>query len=176
MHFMSRRVLMSLALGATLTVVACEQPADPAIPALRAQWLGIIDNVTKAAEEVAEADYAYKPVATVRSFGELIGHVAGSQHMICAAALGEPQPEEDAVEKSATTKEALIAALKESTEHCSKAYAMSAASGGMPVTLFGTENTRVGALALNAVHVGEHYGNIVTYMRMNGLVPPSSKQ
>ena len=140
----SRRVLMSLVLGAALPVVATAQAADPAIAAIRAQWEGAIDNITKAAEEMTEADYAYKPVATVRSFGELIGHVAGSQHLICAAALGEPQPAEDAVEKSAKTKAALVKALKESTEHCKKAYAMTAASAGMPVELFGGKNTRGG--------------------------------
>jgi uncharacterized damage-inducible protein DinB len=175
MHIVSRRVLMSLALGAVLPAVSSAQAADPSIAALRTQWMGAIDNITKAAEQMPEADYAYKPVATVRSFGELIGHVAGSQHLICAAALGEPQPAEDAVEKSAKTKAALVTALKESTEHCKKAYAITAANGAMSVELFGGKNTRFGALALNAVHDGEHYGNIVTYMRMKGMVPPSSQ-
>ena len=191
MHSMTRRVLMSLALGAALPLVAsaqatqakaatakpaAAQAADPGMAALRAQWMGVITNITKAAEEVSEADYAYKPVSAVRSFGELIGHVAGSQHMICAAALGEPQPAEDAVEKSAKTKAALVTALKESTEHCKKAYAISAATGAMETTLFGGKDTRLGALTLNAVHDGEHYGNMVTYMRMKGMVPPSSKR
>ena len=181
MQSITRRVLMSMALGAVLPLTASAQaagaapPADPAMAAIRAQWMSAINYITRAAEEMTEADYAFKPVPTVRSFGELIGHVAGSQHMICAAALGEPQPAEDAVEKSAKTKAALLTALKESTEHCKKAYAISAATGAMPVTLFGGKNTKVGALALNAVHDGEHYGNIVTYMRMKGLVPPSSK-
>jgi uncharacterized damage-inducible protein DinB len=180
MNRMSRRILMSFALGAALPLIASAQatsakPADPAMAALSAQWSGTIKYITSAAEEMTEANYAFKPVATVRSFGELIGHVAGSQHMICAAALGEPQPPEDAVEKSAKTKAALLTALKESTEHCRKAYAISPANGAMSVKLFGGDNTRVGALALNAVHIGEHYGNIITYMRMKGLVPPSSK-
>ena len=171
----SRRALMSLVLGAALPLVASAQASDPAMAAIRAQWSSAINYITLAAEEMTEANYAFKPVPTVRSFGELIGHVAGSQHMICAAALGEPQPAEDAVEKSAKTKAALLTALKESTEHCKKAYAISAATGAMSVKLFGQDNTRVGALALNAVHDGEHYGNIITYMRMKGLVPPSSK-
>jgi uncharacterized damage-inducible protein DinB len=136
----------------------------------------VIRNITVAAEELTDADYAYKPVATVRSFGELIGHVAGSQFMICAAALGEPQPAEDAVERRAKTKAALVQALKESTAYCARAYAIPASAAGVPVTLFGSPSTRVGALALNAVHDGEHYGNIITYMRMKGMVPPSSRR
>ncbi len=175
MPSISRNVLVSLLLGAALPAVARAQ-ADPALAAIRTQWEGVIDNITKAAEELTEADYAYKPVATVRSFGELIGHVAGSQHMMCAASLGEPQPAEDAVEKSAKTKAALVKALKESNEHCKKAYAITASTAGMPVDLFGSKTTRVGALALNAVHDGEHYGNIITYMRMKGMVPPSSRR
>ena len=95
---------------------------------------------------------------------------------MCAAALGDKQPAEDAVEKAATSKAALVTALKASTAYCEKAYAISAASAGAPVEMFGDKSTKVGALALNAVHDGEHYGNIVTYMRMKGMVPPSSKR
>lgn len=166
-------VLTAISLTPTSTHA---QATDPAIAALRTQWEGAINNITIAANELSEADYAFRPVAGVRSFGELVGHVAGSQFLICAAALGEPQPAEDAVEKSATTKVALVKALKESTEYCKRAYAMAASTAGTAVDLFGSKNTRVGALALNAVHDGEHYGNIITYMRLKGMVPPSSRR
>lgn len=146
-----------------------------AVTAMKTNWDGMIKNITIAAEEWPEADYGYKPVATVRSFGELVAHVAGTQDMICAAALGEPASAEDAVEKTATTKDAIVAALKASTEHCAKAYAMTDAQGVDSVSLFGGTYTKLGALALNAVHDGEHYGNVVTYMRMKGMVPPSSR-
>ncbi len=157
-------------------VRAAAQGTDPGLAAIKANWEGVIRNITLAAEELSEADYMYKPVATVRTFGELIGHIAGSQQMICAAALGEPQPPEDAVERSAKTKAALVKALKESTAYCARAYAIPASAAGGAITLFGGPNTKVGALALNAVHDGEHYGNIITYMRMKGMVPPSSRR
>jgi uncharacterized damage-inducible protein DinB len=146
-----------------------------AVMAIRGNWDGMIKNITIAAEEWPEADYGYKPIATVRSFGELVAHVAGAQDMICAVALGEPMPAEDAVETTAKTKDAIVAALKASTEHCAKAYAITDAQGTDKVSLFGADNTKMGALALNAVHDGEHYGNVVTYMRMKGMVPPSSR-
>jgi uncharacterized damage-inducible protein DinB len=149
---------------------------DPAISAIRTQWQGAIDNITKAAEELTDAEYAYRPIAGVRSFGELVGHVAGTQNLICAAVLGDKQPAEDAIEKSAKTKAALVAALKASTAYCDKAYAITAAQGAAIVDMFGDKSSKVGALTLNAVHDGEHYGNIVTYMRMQGKVPPSSKR
>jgi uncharacterized damage-inducible protein DinB len=171
-----KRILMTLACSAAISSPASAQAADASLAALRSNWQGVIDNIQKSAEELSEADYAYRPVATVRTFGELIGHVAGSQNMICAAALGEPQPAEDAVEKAATTKAALVQALRASTEYCAKAYAIPTAQHGESVKLFGGSSTRFGALVLNAVHDGEHYGNIITYMRMKGMVPPSSRR
>lgn len=158
------------------SVVHAQSPVNSAMVALREQWKGAIGNITAAANELTEAEYAYRPVAGVRTFGELVGHVAGTQNMICAVVLGDKPPAEDAVEKAAVTKEALVAALTASTAYCAKAYAIRGPTLARPVDLFGEKGTKVGALALNAVHDGEHYGNIVTYMRMQGKVPPSSKR
>ena len=148
---------------------------DPITGAMRANWQQVTGYITAAAEEMTEANYAYKPTASVRTFGELIGHVAGAQYMMCAAALGEPARAEDAVEKAAKTKAALVAALKESTAYCARAYGQPAAALGTATDLFGQKVPRAHAIMLNAVHNGEHYGNIITYMRMKGMVPPSSK-
>ena len=171
-------LLLALPLAANAQQAAAAAPAasDAGVAGLREQWRQVTAYVTTAAEELPEADYAYKPVATVRSFGQLFGHVAGAQYMMCAAALGEPARAEDAVEKAATTKAALVQALKESTAYCARAYAQPAAATAAMVELFGDQQSRAQVLALNAVHNGEHYGNIVTYMRMKGLVPPSSRR
>lgn len=154
---------------------AAQAPADLAMSGIRDQWKGMIANITAAAEELTNAEYAYKPTAKVRTFGALVGHVAGTQNMICAAVLGDKQPAEDAIEKSAKTKVALVAALKASTAYCEKAYAITAGEMTAQVDMFGEKSTKIAALVLNAVHDGEHYGNIVTYMRMQGKIPPSSK-
>ncbi len=169
-------VVLAVAAAATPAPVRAQQSAADAMAGLQDQWKTVTANITAAAEELTEAEYAYRPVATVRTFGELIGHVAGTQDMICAAILGEKPLAEDAVEKAARTKAALVAALKASTAHCAKAYAIAGAALSESVELFGAKSTKVGALALNTVHDGEHYGNIVTYMRMQGKVPPSSKR
>ncbi len=95
--------------------------------------------------------------------------------MLCAAALGEPARGEDDIEKSKTTKADLIAALKASNEYCGRAYALTDAQAAGMTKLFGQDQTRMFALSLNAAHGGEHYGNVVTYMRMKGMVPPSSQ-
>jgi uncharacterized damage-inducible protein DinB len=112
----------------------------------------------------------------VRSFGQLIGHVAGAQYLICAAAMGEPAGAEDDIEKSRTAKADLVAALKASTEYCARAYQQTDASAQQATKLFGQQQTRLYALTLNATHNAEHYGNLVTYLRINGMVPPSSRQ
>jgi uncharacterized damage-inducible protein DinB len=174
----SRRfVRFAVSTAALLAAVPSSAHAqDAALSAIKSNWKEVIANITAAAEEMTEANYAFKPTPTVRSFGELIGHIAGTQDLICAAVLGEPQPAEDAIEKSAKTKAALVAALKASTAHCDKAYAVAPAKLADAIEMFGSKNTKVGALVLNAVHDGEHYGNIVTYLRLKGLVPPSSKR
>ena len=95
--------------------------------------------------------------------------------MYCAMALGDKAPEEDVVEKGAKTKAAIVAALKESNTYCERAYALPDASLKASVDIFGTQRSRYYALIANASHDAEHYGNIVTYMRLNKLVPPSSR-
>lgn len=168
--------------AAPLAAQSASAPAKAASPspnlgveALRGQWNQVTRNITLAAEELSEADYAYRPTPEVRTFGQQVGHVAGSQYMICAAALGETPRAEDEIEKSRTTKAGLVEALKASTEYCNRAYAQSDAALAAEAQLFGQKQTRMSVLALNAVHNGEHYGNIVTYMRMKGMVPPSSR-
>jgi hypothetical protein len=96
--------------------------------------------------------------------------------MYCAMALGEKVPGEGDVEKVAKTKAAIVAALKESNTYCERAYALRDDAVKAPVDIFGTQHPRFYALIANASHDGEHYGNIVTYMRLNKLVPPSSRR
>jgi uncharacterized damage-inducible protein DinB len=150
--------------------------APSALAADREIWTIMIGWVTKAAEQVPDSGYSFRPVATVRTFGEVIAHIAGSQDMFCAQALGEPAPASDEIEKTVTGKNALVAALKASTEHCKKAYAMSDADAmKRTVRTFAGERSALWALSYSTAHTSEHYGNIVTYMRAMGMVPPSSQ-
>jgi uncharacterized damage-inducible protein DinB len=132
------------------------------------------NNLLKSAQMMPEADYAFKPVATVRSFGQLVGHVADAQYLFCSVAKGEQNPKPD-VEKTKTTKTDLIAALNEAFAYCDKAYSqMTDAHAADMVKIFGRDLPKLTVLYFDAAHNFEHYGNIVTYMRMKGLVPPSS--
>lgn len=170
-------LLCGLSLGAAPAAAqSTPAPENTGVAGVRAVWSGVTAYLTTAAEELPDSLYSYRPTPEVRSFGELIGHVAGAQYMFCAAALGDPPRAEDDIEKSRTTKAELVQALKESTAYCEKAYQQADAATAAPIQLFGEERTRFFALALNATHNGEHYGNIVTYLRINGMVPPSSRR
>jgi uncharacterized damage-inducible protein DinB len=152
-----------------------QKPAPSPVADARTLWKESSGYVLQSAIDMPEDKYAYKPTPAVRSFGELIGHVAGSQMMFCAIALGEKPPAEDAVEKSAKTKAALVDAMRASSTYCERAYTQADGAVSAMVDLFGTPRTRLYTLLENASHDMEHYGNIVTYMRMNSMVPPSSK-
>jgi uncharacterized damage-inducible protein DinB len=138
-------------------------------------WEGMSNYVIKSAEMMPEADYSFKPAPTVRSFGQMLGHVAGAEYMFCAAALGEAPKAEDDIEKTVTSKEGLVAALKAAATYCGRAYSMTDAQATGMTKLFGGDQSKYFALILNAAHVGEHYGNLVTYLRIKNMVPPSSQ-
>jgi len=117
------------------------------------------DWVVKAAEMVPADKYSYKPTDTVRTFGQLIAHITDSYNYFCAQAVGK-KVEGEAVEKGSTEKDALLPKLKEAVGRCTAAY--------------DAKNAQFGPLFGNVGHTNLHYGNIITYMRMLGLKPPSS--
>jgi len=170
-----RRIVFALATFLAVPAMAQTTSADPGVAGARDIWDGMTQYIIKAAEQMPEADYSYRPVATVRTFGQLIGHVAGAQYMFCAAALGDAPRSEGSIEETVTTKAGLVAAIKASTEYCNKAYAMSGAALSGSVKLFGADRSKIYVLIQNGAHNGEHYGNIVTYLRVKGMVPPSSQ-
>ena len=169
-------ILVALATTSQMQAQTGVKNPNPMVAEARTEWQAIIGFITKAAEQMPEADYAFKPTPAVRSFGQLIGHLADGQSVICAAALAQPTTAaEGDIENKVTAKASLIAALRTSTELCTRAYAQTdAATTGM-TRLFGQDRTRFAALLRNTVHDGEHYGNLVTYIRIKGMVPPSSQ-
>lgn len=129
--------------------------------------------IIASAEQMPEADYGYRPTPEVRTFGQIVGHVAMAQYWFCNGAMGEgPEPQNY---EELTDKASLVAGIKEAFEHCAPAYAMDDAMAMEQVELWGENGTRLWVLSWNMAHAWEHYGNLVTYMRANGLVPPSSQ-
>ena len=91
--------------------------ANPVSRAVKAQWDAAKKNLVESADEMPEANFSFKPVDSVRSFGAILAHVAGANYVFCSAALGEKPPHaEDEFEKSATTKAAITRALHDSIE------------------------------------------------------------
>jgi uncharacterized damage-inducible protein DinB len=169
-----RKLILCVAFASPAFAQSASTPS--AVATTRTQWKAVTDYITRAAEQVPESLYAFRPVATVRTFGQLIAHIAGAQGMYCSIAIGDTPRAEDEIESSKTAKAELVAALKASSAYCERAYAQADADAERTVTLFGRTVTRLHTVMANALHNGEHYGNIVTYMRINGLVPPSSQR
>ena len=149
-------------------------PANPMQASIKSVFDMLKGNLSKSADTVGEDIYGFKPTPAVRSFGQLIGHIADSQFGMCATAAGE-KPAQSGIEKSATSKAALVKALNDSIAYCDTVLSGMDDRKGTEVTKFFTgPSTRLGVLAFNNAHSYEHYGNLVTYMRLKGIVPPSS--
>jgi uncharacterized damage-inducible protein DinB len=131
--------------------------------------------IERAAEKMPEEQYAFKPDPAVRSFGQILGHIADANYLFCSTVLGENSPS-PGIEKTKTTKAELRAAVHDAFSYCNRAYvSLTDASANETVKAFGQERNKLGALRFNASHKLEYYGNLVVYMRLKGYVPPSSE-
>lgn len=148
-------------------------PANPLSAEAKQMYNGVKNNLIKMAEKMPEEHYAFKATADIRTFGQLIGHVADSQARTCSTVNGA------AVQLNAsakTTKADLVAALKESFTHCDKAFdALTDAKAVELVTMGQRQRTRIGALLGTVSHSNEEYGYMAVYLRLKGIVPPSSE-
>jgi uncharacterized damage-inducible protein DinB len=134
-------------------------------------------NLQEAAEAMPAADFAFKPTADVRSFAQVVGHLANGNFFFCAQAAGEPPSTTN--NETLNGKDAVLKALSDSLAYCDRVYnATTDASFAGPVTLRmasgATQTTRGSVLAFNTAHNNEHYGNLVIYLRLKGIVPPST--
>jgi uncharacterized damage-inducible protein DinB len=153
--------------------------------AIRNAYNGIKGNLLKSAEKISDADYGFKPAGVapeVRSYGQLIGHLADANYFFCARAKGESSPMgETSIEKTKTTKADLVKALTDALTYCDSVYGTLTETQAVEyLTVPGPNNTtrqvvRAAPLMNNTAHNNEHYGNLVTYMRAKGIVPPSSE-
>jgi uncharacterized damage-inducible protein DinB len=168
--------------------VAAAQPPAPAPPSQPLPGLvmevqnifnGIKGNITKAAAQFPDDKLTWQPTPLVRSWARLIAHVADDNNGACSALAGATRPArldtEDTANSAANkmSKADLEKALGESFALCDKAFG-AVTEANMAERNGNTNRSKIGALVYNTSHINEHYGNIVTYMRLNGLVPPST--
>ena len=174
LHMKKLSLLLSLAL--TSVLLHAQSASDPLSAGNKGLYTTIKNNLVKSAEKMPEENYSFKPTPEVRSFGQIVGHVADAQYLFCSAVLGEKNPA-PGIEKSKTTKADLVKALNDGFAYCDKAYnGMTDAHAAEMVKFFGQERAKLIVLSFNNAHNNEHYGNLVTYLRIKGLVPPSSEQ
>jgi uncharacterized damage-inducible protein DinB len=147
---------------------------DATIASVKALYENVKGFITKAAAQVPEDKYGFAPTKEVRTMGQLFGHIANASAMFCNTASGmsaAAMPDAEKLKSKAEIQKALAAGFST----CDHAFQMiTAGNANEGVKLFGQAHTRIGAMAFNNAHNYEHYGNLVTYMRINGMVPPSS--
>jgi uncharacterized damage-inducible protein DinB len=179
------------------TVAQAQQPADTKhAPPLNAEQekralqslSKIIEKEVLSAVEAMPADkFGFAPTdgefKGVRTFGQMVKHVSATNHILAAAALGEEPPADAGDElgpENVRTKAEILTYLKSSFAHLDKAIE---AVGQINITVNASpisplkrgEVTRVALIAESWLHAYDHYGQMVEYLRMNGVVPPSSR-
>jgi uncharacterized damage-inducible protein DinB len=152
--------------------------SNPLSADVKKDYKNVRDYFIRAAEKMPEAEYGFKPSPDVRSFGQQVAHVADDQYNLCAPAKGETRKAAyTEIESTLSKKADLLAALKEAFAYCDGAYdALTDASGAEIVKTAKMGRTRFAMLNWNLWHTWEHYGNVVVYLRMKSLVPPSSER
>jgi len=169
-----KRIVAMIAASLTIGVANLSAQTQPYPTEAKGAYNRVKGFLLAAADKMPEENYGFKASPDVRPFGQLIAHVADTQWMICSTAKGE-QKHGDAASKS--TKADLVAALKASFDYCDSAYdSLNDATIGQKVSLFQREFSKLSALFLNTSHDNEMYGTISVYMRLKGLVPPSSEK
>lgn len=157
-----------------------QAPSDPLAAALKRQFDGVARNVREAAEKTPEDKFSFQATKDVRTFGGFVGHVANSQFATCARAKGVDNPNKEDFEKVAG-KAALVKAITAANDFCSSVLAGANDKWLMETLTQGQAPNQVSVpraalFSGNTSHSNEHYGNLVTYMRLNGLVPPSTER
>jgi len=157
---------------------AAVKPADPELKVVVDSWNDIGRKLIAMAEDFPEDKYDYKATPQQRTFAEVLLHVVGTSYVLTDAANGkEPRPH-DLARSDYRTKADIVAALKKAVAEGAaalKARGDNAMSDTVRMS-FNNQMTRILDLAYSmSMHASEHYGQLVVYYRLNGLVPPESR-
>ena len=170
-----QRLIAAAALVAVSSGVSFAQSANPLTANAKIQLGALTGFVIRSAEKVPEDLYSFRATPEVRTMGQLFGHIADALFSMCSTAAGA-KPPRTGIEKSVTDKPALIAALKEGVGYCNTVFdGMTDQKGTETVPFYFGPTPRLSVLYFAVTHTYEHYGNLVTYMRLKNIVPPSSE-
>jgi uncharacterized damage-inducible protein DinB len=168
--------LLVAALFAAAPATSWAQTANPMTANAKIQFGALSGFVVRSADKVPEDLYSFRATPEVRSMAELFGHVADAMFAMCSTAVSA-KPPRTGIEKAVTKKAELVAALKEAVSYCNTVYdGMTDQKGSSETVPFYFGPTpRLSVLYFVVTHTYEHYGNLVTYMRLKNIVPPSSE-
>ncbi len=166
-----KHTLITLAVTLGLCT-AVEAQSTGAGAELNAAYNSVKNNILHSAENVPDENYSFKPTPDIRSFAEVLDHVAAAQLHACGALIGEQK----SANTDASTKADVLAALHTSFTECDRAFdALNDANAMQTIKTPRGERTRVALLAGVIAHDNEQYGILSVYMRLKGIVPPSSE-
>ena len=152
-------------------------PAQPLSATLKSMWDGLKLNLVQSADKMPEADYGFQPTKEVMTSGQLLAHVANSSYSYCARGKGEENPNKEDFQKTRTTKADIVKALNDAVAYCDGVYGTMTDAAAMELVKSGQNLVpKARFLITNISHDNEHYGNLVTYMRLKGMVPPSTER
>jgi len=165
--------IAAITLATVFGLAALHAQGNPFSADAKGAYTGIKNTLMKAADKMPEENYGFQTTPQVRTYGQIIGHIADIQVTLCGIPKGE-QKRGDAGTK--TKKADLVAALKASFDYCDPVYdGMNDTTGAEKVMMFGRSLTKLGVLNFNIAHDNEMYGTAVAYLRIKGIVPPSSE-
>lgn len=164
-------------MGAALSAGACFAQQDAVAKSLKNLFEGYRLNLNEAIAKVKESDYDFKPTPEVKTLREMMAHIADANYAICAGLKPEPNPNKESWEKKNPGKAELRKAINDSFDYCGAAMeGWSDAKFAETVKRGNTERAKAaGALHL-LEHTAMHYGNLITYMRIKGVVPPETER
>jgi len=174
--FLAAFCLMAIASAALAQ--STTQPSDSQAQSLKGFYNFNKRMILAAAEKMPAEHYGFKPTPEIRSYAELVAHVADGNYLTCAPAKGEPNPQKEIphTEKTAKTKDEVVKALKASFDYCDAVFNnLTDAALKETYKHEDQERSKFSTLTLNVYHGGEHYGNIVVYLRLKGITPPTSE-
>lgn len=159
-----------------LGLAACACAQNPVSDALRNELTRQSNNTIGAADEMPSDKYGYKPTDAQVPFGHWVSHATGANYFFCSRLTGATAPESGV--KETDPKDKLLEALKKSFDYCSTQLPKLQDSDlGQEVTMFGGRKMTKGAAVLSlSADWADHYSQMASYLRLNGLLPPSAKK
>ena len=176
-----KRLRFAIALATVMVSGAAlaQSPAASSGPAAEVQhsYAAVKANILKAADRMPAEDFQYKPTPDIRTFGRVVNHITEAQLHMCGPVNHTAADAMGKVPAETANKAEIIAALQGSFAECDKAFASASDQNlGDAFEVFKTRRSRIGLLWGAVSHDNEQYATLALYLRLKGLVPPSSEK